>query len=313
LTSAITASRRNGGGGVAHVAHDQAREQRKSGQRNSDERDNGFQNLGARTLRRPAETRDRPPAAVHDLVDVFVDAVRGKVDHAQVVELKALSDVGENVRLDEPHGHHDRPSRTAFAGASVARNRPCGHHAQAAPDVLEKHRHGAAARQLPAVDQPQRSLGNGGRAPAREFDDRLKRRDGGGRQPGISPVAARLRMDDLVFGIEHDHEIVVAQGAEPGAHSLSGRATIDVFGADGGARLNDVDQAAQRPFAMIDDGAHEKLLFARERHLVGALRRGEGGDHDADDGDRDHDAERHQHAQACPVPPRGRRVASPAA
>ena len=53
---------------------------------------------------------------------------------------------------------------------------------------------------------------------------------------------------------------------------------------------------------MVDDGAAEQLPFALQRDVVGALRRGQCRDDDADDRDRDDHAERHHHAEACPVP-----------
>ena len=73
-------------------------------------------------------------------------------------------------------------------------------------------------------------------------------------------------------------------------------ALTDVLG------LRDALEPEQRPFAVVDDGAAEQLPFAFERDFVGALRRGQRRDDDADDRDRDDDAERHHHAQACPVP-----------
>ena len=96
-----------------------------------------------------------------------------------------------------------------------------------------------------------------------------------------------------------------SSGLEPGAQPRlhHSRRLIDVVGADRGVGLRRCScSRQQRPFAVIDDGAGQQLLLAFERDVVGALRRGQRRDDDADDRDRDHDAKRHEHAKACPIP-----------
>jgi hypothetical protein len=113
-----------------------------------------------------------------------------------------------------------------------------------------------------------------------------------------------LRVGNLVPGVEHQHEIVVAQRAEPYTKPLlhlRGR-LLDVAGADRRARRDDRLQPAERPFAVGGDGFCQQLPLALEGDDVGAVGRHEGGDHDADDGNGDDNAERHQHAEACLSP-----------
>src|ERR1700761_3593473 len=50
------------------------------------------------------------------------------------------------------------------------------------------------------------------------------------------------------------------------------------------------------------DCPSEQLALAPKRDIVGALRRRQRCNDDADDGDCDDNAERHQHTEACTVP-----------
>ena len=97
---------------------------------------------------------------------------------------------------------------------------------------------------------------------------------------------------------------MVDQGSEPRAQpGLHHRGQlVDVVGAHRGGGSRGVSQPQQGPFGVIVDGPGQELPLAFEGDVIGALRRGQGGDDDADDGNRDHDAKRHEHAEACPVP-----------
>ena len=74
----------------------------------------------------------------------------------------------------------------------------------------------------------------------------------------------------------------------------------------GGLRIGDGVDLAQHALAVIVQRAGEQLPLGRERDLVGALRRAEHGDDDADDRDGDNDADRHHDAAARVVAAGGR-------
>jgi hypothetical protein len=120
----------------------------------------------------------------------------------------------------------------------------------------------------------------------------------------IGKLLSRLRMNDLIGAVDHEHEIVVAERAEPTAKPglELRRRSIDVDGADCRAGLHGVVEPAQRPLGVRDDASRQQLALALERNIVGALRRAQRGDHDADDRYSDNSAKRHEHAKPRPIP-----------
>ena len=150
-----------------------------------------------------------------------------------------------------------------------------------------------------AGGQLERALGNGRRAAAEVIDQRMQRRHDGAGHWRDRSVAPDLGIDDMVRRIDDRDIAVVEQRAEPGGEPRLHQAgrLLDVAGADRDVRLDDVLEAAQRPFAVVGDCPGQKLLLARDRNLVGALRRGERRNHDADDRDCHHGAKRDQHAK----------------
>ena len=90
-------------------------------------------------------------------------------------------------------------------------------------------------------------------------------------------------------------EALIAAAAHVLGHAHASLRALPVQASD---TPESIDVKARTLIAEIDDGAHQQLLFAFERDLIGALRRGQRGHHDADDGDDDDDAKRDEHAQA---------------
>ena len=70
-------------------------------------------------------------------------------------------------------------------------------------------------------------------------------------------------------------------------------------------------QFAQDALAVIDERAREQALFVFERDLVGAPRRRQHRDHDADDRDRNDDADRNDDREPRAVPTRLARSCRP--
>ncbi len=210
-------ARGDGGRGGAHVTQHEAGEQRKARERNADEGNNGTQDLGARLLRQPGNSRDRLIAAVGERVGVVAGRIGAAVDHPKVGELEAVADIGEHALVDGSDRQDERRGRVAPAspsGIAVTRlSRSC--------DVEQEHRLGSAAvahRRRPA-EQAHDAVGHQRRAAAHEFDDGMSARGGGSDQSGVDDMQTGLRVDDLAGGIDHQDEIMIAQGAEPGAQA----------------------------------------------------------------------------------------------
>jgi hypothetical protein len=142
-------------------------------------------------------------------------------------------------------------------------------------DAEQKHRLGGAAvahRRHPA-EQSHDAVGHQRRVAANEIDEGMRARGGRTDQTSVRQIAAGLRVDGFAGSVDQQDEIMVAQGAEPGAQARlhHRRQLVDVVGADRGVGLDDVLEPEQRPFAVIDDGAAEQLPFALESDVVGAL------------------------------------------
>ena len=121
----------------------------------------------------------------------------------------------------------------------------------------------------------------------------------------IDAVAAEQSIDELVGGIGDEDEVVVEEILQPeadaAAESSRGRNCV----ADAANRLlgrGDAFQFAQDPLAVVGEDACEQALLVLERNLVGALRRGQHRDDDADDRDRDDHADRNHDAQPRAIP-----------
>ena len=204
-----------------------------------------IEDLGARLLRSPFEAGDGAIAGVGELVDVVARAGVA-IEHPQVRELEAAADVGEQVLLDQPdcHGNRRLDALAVRAAGVGPADRDGGYHAEPLVDVLEKHgrRNCASDRGAIRSDQAHGAVGQLRPAPAQEVDNGLQRRRGRVHQVGIGPVVLVLGIDDPVGGIDHQRELVVEQRAEPNAqpplHQIG--QLIDVGGADGGVRLDDV-------------------------------------------------------------------------
>jgi hypothetical protein len=92
-----------------------------------------------------------------------------------------------------------------------------------AVDVEQKGVIPEAAKGCGAIgEQPAHAIRARGAA-TKMFDDRLQPRHRAGGQFGIgSAVAAGFGENDLAARIEHRHQVVVAEWAQPGAHALLG-------------------------------------------------------------------------------------------
>ena len=124
---------------------------------------------------------------------------------------------------------------------------------------------------------------------------------------GVVVLPADLPVHELIRGADHPHQVVVAHRLEPAREPRRGQrgGSFEIEAADRIVRRDDVAQSANRPLAVVDDGAGEQILFVFERDLVGAIGGCQRRDDDADDRHRDDDAKRHDNAEARAIPRRG--------
>ena len=117
-------------------------------------------------------------------------------------------------------------------------------------------------------------------------------------------VVAGERIDQTIIAVENENAVVIKKGLEPLTNALLCPVGIEV-GAEiarrqiGGRNAFDF---AKDTVATRAQRAREHLLFMLDRDFVGALGRGEYGDHDADNGDGHNDADRDHDAQPRAIP-----------
>ena len=108
--------------------------------------------------------------------------------------------------------------------------------------------------------------------------------------------------DGAVSGIHHDNQFVIQQRPKTSSKLALSPRDVAVGALVGLVRMDrDRVEPAQRPFAAIDERPREQLTFVLERDFVGALRRAEHRDDDADDGNGHDNADRHHDAAAIVV------------
>ena len=144
----------------------------------------------------------------------------------------------------------------------------------------------------------------GGRAAAHEVEHR---RDFGPRrvQPGRPHhFVPDQRVKRMVVAVEDEDGVVSEEGFQPVPDAAARPVRVEggAHVLDGGLRGGDALDLAQHALALAAQGAREHQPLMLDGDVVGALGRGQHGDHDADDGDGDDDADRDHHAQAGAVP-----------
>ena len=130
---------------------------------------------------------------------------------------------------------------------------------------------------------------------------------------GIEPVRidaaiAKGGVQDPVGRVRHKDEMMIEIGLQPlsdvDLNPLGIEAQADL--AVGGFGVGDGVNLAQHAFAVIVQRAREQLALGRDRDVVGALRRAQHGDNDADDRDGNDNANRNHDAAARVIAAGGR-------
>ena len=294
-------------GSAAHEAQHQARKQHEAGEGDAQEREHAGENFGSRALRRPGEADDGIVPGVGDVEDVVAGWRDTRADHAKVRQSDLMAHGAEQRVLEEADGHHHR-CRRVHRGAVGCGDRKRGHEREPAQEHLHHHRvgDGRDRRVRPTSDQAHHPVGDGDVA-AQVVDQRLEKDKRLGRHAGVVVLPADLPVHELIRGADHPHQVVVAHRVEPAREPRRGQrgGSFEIEAADRIVRRDDVAQSANRPLAVVDDGAGEQVLFVFERDLVGAIGGCQRRDDDADDRHRDDDAKRHDNAQARAIPHRG--------
>ena len=290
-------------GGAPHVAQHEADEQRKAAERHRDERQHAADDVAARPRRLPGEAGDRVALRVGEFDGVLAGRRRRRVDLAQVRQLQALADLLEHRVVDIADGDDDR--RVRIAGGEIGLGAD-GHRADDRGPVHEALDQGGAAAGLCRIllGEDRNGMLRHGVEPAaqqikRRSDLRAKIDRGGvGRR-------AEQRVCDAIVAVDDRHDVVVIKIDQPlgaAGHPLRIVSVANV--ARRPFRRGGAVELAQQAHALAGDGRFEQRLLAAGRDLVGAPRRGQHGDDDADDGDRDDGADRHDEAEPRLVPAR---------
>ena len=126
---------------------------------------------------------------------------------------------------------------------------------------------------------------------------------GGGRRVGFGVRADEF---NLIVATDDQHDIVFEVGLEPSAEVARDPVRL-VLGADRqrrARRAGDAVELAEHSYALVGDRLPDQPLFAIERDIVGALRRGQNRNDHANDRDGDDNTDRQDEADAGAVPPR---------
>ena len=126
---------------------------------------------------------------------------------------------------------------------------------------------------------------------------------GRGRRIGLGAGADEF---NLIVATNDHHDIVLEIGLEPGAEVAHDPVRL-VLGADRhrcARRAGDAVELTEHPYALVGDRLPDEPLFAIERDIVGALRRGQNRNDHANDRDGNDDTDRQDQADAGAVPPR---------
>ena len=284
-------------GGAADVAQRESGQQREAAERDRHERQHRLDDLAAGLVRDPGEARDRHTGAVGEDGEGLALVRRLLADRAQIGQVEARADVGEKLPVEIFDGKHQR-GRLARCHAHAVRH--VG--ADAGDDrraVLEQLQPLRAARTV----EIGRGIGRG-----IEHDLVLERlRDPAQKLDDAPEIIARrfeaLRLHALVFehrvgeavgAIDDEDMIVVEEGREPQADQMMHPVGIEIVVKlqDDIARGRDVLQFAQHALSAIGDRLGEQAALLVQLDVVGALGRGQDGDHDAHDRDENDETDR---------------------
>jgi hypothetical protein len=143
-----------------------------------------------------------------------------------------------------------------------------------------------------------------GEPPAQQIETWRKLRAQVG-DAGVGGRAEELVLD-LIGAIDHDNDVVVEEGRQPGADAALHPLRV-VVGADrerGAVGRRDALDLAQNPLAACGNRPLDQLLLAVERDLVRPMGGSQYRDDDADDRNGDDHADRHDEVQSHALPPR---------
>ena len=225
---------RDGGGGAAHVAQDQAGEQREAGERDRDEGNDAVDDLGARLLRRPGEPGDRSRRARRS------DRRRNRRRRpAALSTLRRLRNCRRDAISASTSSSMNFTLSTNGACSSADWVLSSGEMTATAATMAGRPRnackqHGAVQARFPVA-----SPAGAGRVRARRSMTGVT----SGRivlnQFGSTLRWPSERIDQAVGGVRHEHEVMVEIGLQPTADPALHPVGIE-FGADAPGRAPEV-------------------------------------------------------------------------
>jgi hypothetical protein len=286
-----------------HIEDHQAGEQREAGDRDGDEGQYAAHDLAARPRLRPRQARYGVPLRVGDVRDLLPVGLCRIVDLAQARQLQPVADVAQHVLVDIFDGKHDGRPVVADREIGLGADRHRRDDRRPAGELLDER--GAPARLAGILGEDRNGAARDrGKPPAQQIETwrKLRAQVGNG---GIAGRAEELVLD-LIGTIDHDNDVVVEEGRQPGADAALHPLRV-VVGADrerGAVGCRDALDLAQNPLAACGNRPPHQLLLAVERHLVGPMGGGQYRDDDADDRNGDDHADRHDEVQSHALPPR---------
>lgn len=292
--------------GAAHMANDEADKEGKARERNGDERHHALHHGGARLGRRPGETGNRAALRIEQFHHAIAAGLRRIVDGAQTGELQVRADAVEKAARQIFNRQHDRRLGIAFGEFGIGADRHRADEGQLVPEALHQHRAAARHRRILALEHRDRVARRPVQSAAQKIEAWRKLRheivDVG---VGVGRIE-RVAVDQMVVGVDNGLDVAVEVFFQPRPD-----VPVDPFGVVTVANLGGGDrgrggalQEVQRTQPVVGRGLPDKLLLGIEGDLVGALRRGQHRDDDADDGDGNDYADRHDQADARLIPPR---------
>jgi hypothetical protein len=296
-------------GGPAGMAYHQAGEHRETGNRNGDERQHAARDLAAGFGRFPCQAGNGVALRVGDDGHVLVAGFVGAGNDMQAGQLQPIADLAQQIRVDIFDRNGDRRAGIAGSEIAVGADGDCGNDCRFVQHLLDPASRAAGLARIVRAHHRHCGRRHGVEPAAHETDNGRQRR----RQLDRSEIAggARARELDPVGTVDHQDQIMIEERFEPVAEAPLDPWRI-VAVADrlcGAGGRGDALELSQHAGATALERVLDQLLVTLERCLVGAPRRNEDNDDQADNGDADDRANGHDQPQPRLIP--ARPVASP--
>ena len=285
------------------MAHDQAGEQRETGNRHRDEGQYAPGNLTARLAGFPGQAGDGVALRVGKDGQWLIAGVASIVDGAQAGQLQPIADLMQQIIVDIFDRDDDRRASVAGGDIRVGAHGHCGDDRRFVRDPLDQA--GGTAGFARILCEHGKGMRRHGVEPsAQQIENGRQRR----RQLDRSDVAGgpRARIFNMVGTIHHQDEVMVEEGLEPIAEPPVRPLRIVVL-AD---RLRspvgrgDAFDFAQHSGAAVLDRLLDELLVTFEPHFIRAPCGGEDRDDEANDRNGNDHADGNDQTQPRLVPPR---------